>query len=73
MINPEQWFTGVSPEVWAFRVGGYQVAEKWLKDRRGRTLSLQEQGHYQKALGALSATIGLMDEADEAMDGLIPV
>ncbi|MEF2279118.1 type ISP restriction/modification enzyme [Deinococcus sp. YIM 134068] len=72
MINSDQWFTGVTPEVWEFRVGGYQVAEKWLKDRRGRTLSLAEQNHYQKTLGALAATIPLMEEVDEAIDGLIP-
>lgn len=73
MINPAQWFSGITPEVWEFRVGGYQVAEKWLKDRRGRVLSLAEQNHYQKALGALAATITLMEQVDEAIEGLIPV
>ena len=73
MISPTQWFSGVTPEVWEFRVGGYQVAEKWLKDRRGRVLTLTEQTHYQKALGALAATITLMEQVDEAIEGLIPV
>lgn len=73
MISPTQWFSGVTPEVWEFRVGGYQVAEKWLKDRRGRVLTLAEQTHYQKALGALAATIMLMERVDEAIEGLIPV
>ncbi|MFC1717836.1 type ISP restriction/modification enzyme [Candidatus Poribacteria bacterium] len=38
-INSEQYFQGVPSEVWEFRVGGYQVCEKWLKDRKGRQLS----------------------------------
>ena len=36
-----QYFEGVPPEVWNFHIGGYQVCEKWLKDRRGRTLDLR--------------------------------
>jgi hypothetical protein len=39
-INKEQHFEGVPPEVWNFDIGGYQVREKWLKDRRGRTHDL---------------------------------
>lgn len=73
MISPTQWFSGVTPEVWEFRVGGYQVAEKWLKDRRGRVLTLAEQTHYQRALGALAATITLMEQVDEAIEGLISI
>ncbi|MFC1717833.1 type ISP restriction/modification enzyme [Candidatus Poribacteria bacterium] len=38
-INSEQYFQGAPPEVWEFRVGGYQVCEKWLKDRKSRQLS----------------------------------
>jgi len=38
-INAEQYFEAVSPSVWAFQVGGYQVLYKWLKDRKGRTLA----------------------------------
>jgi len=38
-INKEQYFEGVPPEVWQFQVGGYQVCEKWLRDRRRRVLS----------------------------------
>lgn len=65
MISPQQWFTGVPPEVWNFRVGGYQVAEKWLKDRRGRTLSFEDIEHYRQVLGALEGTIALMARVDE--------
>lgn len=70
MINPEQWFTGISPEVWDFRVGGYKVAEKWLKDRRGRILSLKEQDHYKKIISVISNTIAIMSEVDSRIYGL---
>ena len=67
-INAEQCFEGVAPEVWAFHVGGYQVAHKWLKDRKGRTLSHEDLTHYRRTLAALSETIRLMAEVDEAIE-----
>lgn len=63
-INPSRYFEGVPEEVWKFRVGGYQVCEKWLKDRRGRTLTGEEGAHYQRVVVALKETIRLMDEVD---------
>jgi len=62
-----QYFDGVPPEVWDFHVGGYQVCEKWLKDRRGRTLSYDDLAHYQKIVVALKDTIRLMAEIDRAI------
>jgi hypothetical protein len=50
--------------VWNFHVGGYQVCEKWLKDRRGRTLTKGDIAHYQKIEAALAETIRLMKEID---------
>jgi hypothetical protein len=38
-INAKQYFEGILPLVWQFRIGGYRVCEKWLKDRKGRTLA----------------------------------
>jgi len=67
-INKTQYFEGVSPEVWAFHIGGYQVCQKWLKDRKGRTLTYDELTHYQKIIVALKETIRLMTE----IDSLIP-
>ena len=61
-------FDHVPEAVWQFRIGGYQVCEKWLKDRRGRTLSPDDIAHYQKIVGAISETIGLMDEIDEVIE-----
>jgi hypothetical protein len=63
-INSEQYFEGIPPEVWAFTIGGYQVCHKWLKDRKGRTLSFEDLHHYQKIIVALAETIRLMAEID---------
>jgi predicted helicase len=67
-INSEQYFEGVPPEVWAFTIGGYQVCHKWLKDRKGRTLSFEDLHHYQKIVVTLAETIRLMGEIDAAID-----
>ena len=67
-INSEQYFEGVPPDVWAFTIGGYQVCHKWLKDRKGRTLSFEDLHHYQKIVVALAETIRLMGEIDAAID-----
>lgn len=63
-INKEQHFEGVPPEVWGFHIGGYQVCQKWLKDRKGRTLTYDERVHYQKIVVAIKETIRLMAEID---------
>ena len=67
-INSEQYFEGIPPEVWAFTIGGYQVCHKWLKDRKGRTLTFEDLHHYQKIVVALAETIRLMGEIDAAID-----
>jgi predicted helicase len=64
-INKTQYFEGVPPEVWNFHIGGYQVCQKWLKDRKGRTLTYKESTHYQKMVVALKETIRFMGEIDE--------
>ena len=68
-INRGQYFEGVPKEVWEFHVGGYQVCEKWLKDRRGRQLSFDDLMHYQKVVVALKETARLMAEIDRAIPG----
>lgn len=67
-INPTQRFEGVSENVWNFHIGGYQVCEKWLKDRKGRTLSNEDITHYQRIVVALNETIRLMAEIDKVID-----
>lgn len=63
-----QYFEGVPPEVWAFHVGGYQVCEKWLKDRQGQKLSYDDKEHYKKIVMALGETIRLMREIDSTIE-----
>jgi len=68
-INKTQYFESIPPDVWNFHIGGYQVAQKWLKDRKGRTLTYDELTHYQKVIVALKETIRLMSEIDELIPG----
>ncbi|MDX2039801.1 MAG: type ISP restriction/modification enzyme [Acidobacteriota bacterium] len=67
-INKTQYFLGVPPEVWAFHVGGYQVCQKWLKDRKSRQLTYDDLTHYQGVVAALARTIELMSEVDETIN-----
>lgn len=64
-INEEQYFGNVPTKAWEFYIGGYQPAEKWLKDRRDRELSIEEIQHYQKIIVALTETDHLMQEIDK--------
>ena len=61
-------FQGVPEGVWDFHIGGYQVCHKWLKDRKGRTLSDEDVAHYQKIVVALNETIRIMAEIDEVIE-----
>ncbi len=61
-------FKGVREDVWNFHIGGYQVCHKWLKDRKGRTLSDKDIVHYQKIIVALSETIRIMREIDDVIE-----
>ena len=61
-------FKGVPEQVWDFHIGGYQVCHKWLKDRKGRTLSDEDVAHYQKIVVALNETICIMAEIDEVIE-----
>ena len=61
-------FGGVPEAVWDFHIGGYQVCHKWLKDRRGLSLSKDDIAHYQKIIVALSETIHIMAEIDEVIE-----
>ena len=58
-INDAQYFEGITPEVWEYQIGGYQVCDKWLKDRKGRKLSVEETQHYCKVVTALRETIAI--------------
>ncbi len=64
-INAEQYFENIPLIAWEFYIGGYQPAQKWLKDRKGRTLNFDDILHYQKIIVALFETDRLMKEIDK--------
>lgn len=63
-INAEQYFGNVPEVAWNFYIGGYQPAQKWLKDRKGRALTNTDIEHYQKIIVALAETNRIMKEID---------
>ena len=67
-INRDQYFEGVTPETWAFTIGGYRPAEKWLKDRRRRALSYEDITHYRGICAVLAETPRVMSRIDEAIE-----
>ena len=67
-INEEQYFEGVPECAWNFYIGGYQPAQKWLKDRKGMTLSFEDVKHYQGIIYVLQQTGEIMDEIDGLMN-----
>jgi predicted helicase len=64
-INKDQFFDGVPEVAWSFYIGGYQPAQKWLKDRKGRALSADDVLHYQKIVVALTETARVMGEIEK--------
>ena len=68
-INEEQYFSGIEPNVWSFDIGGYQVLDKWLRDRKRdeKILTYDDVLHYEKTIKAISETIHLMAEIDAAI------
>ena len=71
-INKTQSFKPVPPPVWEFRIGGYQVLDKYLKSRRGRVLSLGEIDHIGAVADSLAFTIEQMGRIDEAYRSALP-
>jgi predicted helicase len=59
-ISDAQGFDNVPEIAWNFYIGGYQPAQKWLKDRKGRELSFEDIKHYQKIIKILSETDRIM-------------
>lgn len=64
-INPDKWFSSVSPDVWEYHIGGYQVSDKWLKDRKGRELTSEEVATYINVMTAISKTISIQQSLDD--------
>ena len=63
-INSEQYFENVPESAWNFYIGGYQPAQKWLKDRKGMTLDFKDVKHYQSIIYVLQQTERIMQEID---------
>jgi type I restriction-modification system DNA methylase subunit len=66
-INKEQCFDGISKEVWEYRIGAYQPLAKYLKDRKGRKLSLEEIEHYMRVAKAIRMTIEVQGKVEEVL------
>jgi hypothetical protein len=64
-INEKQYFSNIPEVAWNFYIGGYQPAQKWLKDRKGRELNYEDIFHYQKIIVALTETDRIMKEIDK--------
>jgi len=64
-INDTQYFDKIPLTSWEFYIGGYQPAQKWLKDRKGRMLGYEDILHYQKVIVALTETSMIMKKIDE--------
>jgi predicted helicase len=65
MINETQYFEDVPEVAWNFYIGGYQPAQKWLKDRKDRELQIDDIRHYMKIIVALTETDRLIKEIDK--------
>jgi type I restriction-modification system DNA methylase subunit len=70
-INPIQYFDGITPDLWSYQIGGYQVLAKWLKDRKGRFLTSANSIHYSCIVAAILKTLSLQLQIDEYVSGLI--
>ncbi|MFN9402636.1 MAG: type ISP restriction/modification enzyme, partial [Dolichospermum sp.] len=70
-VNKQNYFTNIPQHIWEFKIGGYQVLDKWLKDRKNakRELSTQEINHYQKVVISLTETFRIMQEIDRIIPG----
>jgi len=64
-INKEQYFENIDSKVWIYKIGAYQVMEKYLKDRKKRKLTLDELNHYMKVAKSIKLTIQIQGKIDE--------
>jgi len=69
-INKEQYFEGISQDIWGYQIGGYKVCEKWLKDRKGKELSLDEIRTYCGIVTAIQKTAGIQEAIDKVYEDL---
>ena len=68
-ISAQQYFGAVPQTIWESRIGGYQVCEQWLSDRKGRKLTYDDVQHWQRIVVAIKETKRLREEIDAAIPG----
>ena len=68
-LNPDTHISGVDESTWKFMIGGYQVLEKWLNDRKNTTLNVDELLHYMKIIVSLRETVRVIKEIDVVVEG----
>jgi len=67
-INDNQYFEKIPENIWQYQIGAYQICDKWLKERKGKKLSLEDIKHYCKIVAALKKTISIQNKIDEIYD-----
>jgi len=67
-INKNQYFERIPENIWQYQIGAYQVCDKWLKERKGKKLSLEDIKHYCKIVAALKKTMSIQNKIDEIYD-----
>lgn len=70
VINRSGYFVKVPADVWEFIVGGYQPCHRWLRERKGRELSIEDIEHYRAMIGALKHTQFIMRQIDQVTEAL---
>ena len=56
-LNPKKQIYGIPQDVWEYRIGGYQVLDKWMKSHKGERLNLERMAHIENVVGLLAETI----------------
>ena len=67
-LNANKRIIGISEDVWNFRIGGYQVIDKWLKSHKGKTMTIDDFDHIANIVGLLTETIKIQNELKEVHD-----
>lgn len=71
-INKRQYFSDIPENVWDYKIGGYQIADKWLKDRKGKVLTFDDLQHYIAVIGLIENSLEVQQKIDlEVPDGLL--
>ena len=67
-INKTQFFANVQEDVWNYWIGGHQIAQKWIKERKGEVLSESDVANYCNIVGIINETIKVIKKIDEVIE-----